>query len=982
MKSKSILRLSTIALAVACIGSAHAADVSFGSSTPLTFTDTQSYDNGTVDRIGGGTGTVVTFDSGANYTFSGNLTLTGAWNRVTLNSGAALTVDGTLFADVSGVSLNGGTLTTGALRLEDNPGWVGSLGDGKQTVEWGDSVINGATIVANQSNANFISMYNAAGFSSNNLWLNGDGATIDSNGFDIGVTMGMYGNGSLTKTGSGTLTLTAANTFTGNTTIDGGTLKIAEGASIYNGGFNGSAVLTVNNGATLELNRWGYGPGSANQSLGGLDYNPARFVINGGTVKYTGGAAGAPTDPAESPYGPGFTIGALGATLDAAKADDTWTVKYDSRGYGPITSNDGGTLTLTGVGNGVFDKELGGSGGLIKSGSGTWTLARANTYTGTTTVSGGTLSLDTPSLDNASSVIIGSGATLNLGFSGNDIIGGLEINGSGALPPGAYNSGHPTYGSYFTGSGTLLVVTGASGSWTSLADGDWEEPTNWASNTIATGFNQTATFNQATGVTVTLTGNQTIGNLAFDTSDYTLTGASTLTLDSSLTPTISVGADRTATINANLAGTLGLEKTGAGTLVLTASNALSGETVVSNGVLQLGANPASNPQFGALENSYQLTISSGATVRAMGANAFKGWSGGTMDITLNGGTLTINDGLTEGGNHNLGFVTLNGGTLSGVGNANFGGFNLSGPVEVTENSTISATNTNTVGGTRTITVSDGKTLDWSGTITNFAPTNGPSSFIFEGTGTTVFSGINTYTGNTTINEGTLVLADDAQLTFVVTDTNQNLVGGTGTATFRGDFAINTSAVTGTAGGIWLLVDRNALTGESFESTFTVIGFDDSNNDGIWLMTDAKGDWSFDESTGELTLDVGSDYDDWVTANGVTGAENDDDDNDGLTNFEEYAFGLDPTGGSSVNPITAPLDKTTGAFSYTRRLQSLTGLTYSVWTSTDLATWTEDTGATTSQTVTGTVGDVETVQATIPGALPLTAPKLFIQVRAN
>ena len=61
------------------------------------------------------------------------------------------------------------------------------------------------------------------------------------------------------------------------------------------------------------------------------------------------------------------------------------------------------------------------------------------------------------------------------------------------------------------------------------------------------------------------------------------------------------------------------------------------------------------------------------------------------------------------------------------------------------------------------------------------------------------------------------------------------------------------------------------------------------------MTDAKGNWSFDETTGELTLDVGNDYDDWVTTNGVTGGENDDDDNDGLTNQEEYAFGLIPNG---------------------------------------------------------------------------------------
>jgi autotransporter-associated beta strand protein len=383
-----------------------------------------------------------------------------------------------------------------------------------------------------------------------------------------------------------------------------------------------------------------------------------------------------------------------------------------------------------------------------------------------------------------------------------------------------------------------------------------------------------------------------------------------------------------------------------------------------------------------LENSSLLTIEAGATVQAMGANAFKGFSGGNMDVTLNGGTLTINDGVTEGGNHVLGYVTLNGGTISGVGQSTYGGFNLNDTVEVIENSTISATNTNTIGATRTIVVSGGKTLTWSGTITNRGIDNAITSLVFDGTGTTALSGINTYTGNTTIDDGTLELAESGQLTFAVSDSSQTIVGGTGTATFRGDFSINTSGVTGTTGGIWLLVDRNALTGESFESTFTVIGFDDSNNDGIWLMTDAKGDWSFDESTGELTLDVGSDYDDWVTANGVTGAENDDDDNDGLSNFEEYAFGLDPTGGSSVNPITVQLNKAAKTFSYQRRDNGLTGLTYTVWHSTDLSTWTQDTGASQPDGTPDGNG-VETINVTLsalPGD-PLTA-KLFVQVRAN
>ena len=113
------------------------------------------------------------------------------------------------------------------------------------------------------------------------------------------------------------------------------------------------------------------------------------------------------------------------------------------------------------------------------------------------------------------------------------------------------------------------------------------------------------------------------------------------------------------------------------------------------------------------------------------------------------------------------------------------------------------------------------------------------------------------------------------------------------------------------------------------------------------------------------------------ANGPAG----DDDKDGLTNRNEYAFGLIPNSGASVNPVTVQLNKSAKTFSYTRRDTSKTNLSYSVWFSTDLSAWTRDTGATEGTPV--LTGEVETVQvtlSTLPGN-PLPA-KLFVQVRAN
>ena len=126
---------------------------------------------------------------------------------------------------------------------------------------------------------------------------------------------------------------------------------------------------------------------------------------------------------------------------------------------------------------------------------------------------------------------------------------------------------------------------------------------------------------------------------------------------------------------------------------------------------------------------------------------------------------------------------------------------------------------------------------------------------------------------------------------------------------------------------------------------------------------------------------GSDYTTW--ADGYLPADVSDpaadNDGDGLSNQQEYAFGLNPTSGSSVNPITVQLDKTTGMFTYTRRATPApSGLTYTVLTSTDLLTWTPDTGAT-EGTITTAAG-VETVPVTISVSL-LSNPKLFVRVQA-
>jgi hypothetical protein len=124
---------------------------------------------------------------------------------------------------------------------------------------------------------------------------------------------------------------------------------------------------------------------------------------------------------------------------------------------------------------------------------------------------------------------------------------------------------------------------------------------------------------------------------------------------------------------------------------------------------------------------------------------------------------------------------------------------------------------------------------------------------------------------------------------------------------------------------------------------------------------------------------GSDFENWAAANSVEGGPTGDDDNDSRTNDFERIFGLDPNSAASVNPIIVPFDKSTGKLRYTRRTATLTGVSYTVWTSTDLTGWTRDTGA--AQSVTSTVGEIETVEVTLSAGLT-SNPKLFVRIQAN
>ena len=173
-----------------------------------------------------------------------------------------------------------------------------------------------------------------------------------------------------------------------------------------------------------------------------------------------------------------------------------------------------------------------------------------------------------------------------------------------------------------------------------------------------------------------------------------------------------------------------------------------------------------------------------------------------------------------------------------------------------------------------------------------------------------------------------------------------------------------------------LPDRNVtLTGRFADG----LGFNFQLND---TVPDFPRREDFFASDSRLTLtrvNPVSDFDIWATIFGVTGGFTDDDDEDGVSNFDEYAFGLDPTSGGSITPYLTIPSPTSSSFSYTRRNPDLTELSYSYSYSTTLEpdSFIPFTAVETRDENTS----IETVTATVPSAL-LDEGRLFLRITAS
>jgi hyaluronate lyase len=358
------------------------------------------------------------------------------------------------------------------------------------------------------------------------------------------------------------------------------------------------------------------------------------------------------------------------------------------------------------------------------------------------------------------------------------------------------------------------------------------------------------------------------------------------------------------------------------------------------GTLEVGTlHMAINVQPVSSSGAILATMNIGGGNASLGVITMATSSGGagsttTAVLNLSGGTTTVSGGILRGGGTGAtaATVAIKGGTLDMAG-GHIG--STANPVSLT--------------------------LE-SGTLKNVAEINGGAAIIKTTAGTLTLAGNNTFTGNTTIEQGILRVMSpnfaDASTLAIGSSVNP------GSATLDlpnpGNDTVSTLVING-------VVQAVGKTYGNATSVFPVI------------PTSAI--------TGPGTITVppgpGTPYADWAASflpgNDVSNPA-EDNDKDGLTNQQEFAFGLNPVNGASVSPILVQLDKIQGAFTYQRRAG--TGLSYRILTSTSLAAngWEEDTAATQSQIATPS-GDNETVVVTLTGA-PLTAPKLFIRVAAE
>ena len=595
------------------------------------------------------------------------------------------------------------------------------------------------------------------GFSyAGDITLNQNGSISSTNlgNYDFTLSGVISGPADLTKLGAGTIVLTGANTYTGKTIVQEGTLALTSSA-------NATTLIEVN-GGFLRLDSATAIP------AGGV-------VLNGGGLKFNLGATTA------------ITVNNL--TINAASTIDT--TGLDVTFGGPLT----------------------GTGSLIKAGTGTTpgtlTLANGSTFAGSTAITGGKLVISddsalgaVPATATAGQLTFAGGSlqtTADVTLAANRGIA-LDVNSTGVLLPDA---------------ATTLTVNGviASGTGTGSTNGKLALGSDTSGAIILNGMNTYLGDTELRGSTVTLGNDAALGagaNLIVPTGVNAVTvqfgAAATGALAQrvnveSLQSTLTLaGGAKDVTLAGGVTGAGVVAQTGSGKLILGGTSLFAGVVVADNTIVLSSAtavatgNAGATLRFGTAANNYVnagtlvygtgvtsdvstlLSTTSTALTVDTGANNVT-WASavyGTFDFTKKGsGVLTI-EGLDpiSGGSVNLEAGTLTmakSNSLTGVGA--FGSGTL---ITFTGDATLKY-GTGVTADLSAVLVSDaGKTgtIDiGANDVTYASALTGDGSFIKTGSGKLTLTATNAFTGGLKLAQGTLeiagtdVLSSSSGLTF-------------------------------------------------------------------------------------------------------------------------------------------------------------------------------------------------------------------------
>ncbi len=739
---------------------------------------------------------------------TGGFTKTGAGNVILAPSSTAPAT-----VTLTGNNTISGAITVSEGELQGTvPTAVATytpFGSGAITVSSGASlrVFTGSTTnaitIANAINLNSATLAHQDG----NFTLSGAVALTGSNtitgvwgGKNLTLSGVVSGAGSITKTNTGgnatTLFLNGTNTYSGGTTLTLGNISIANGSGLGSGSLTigtGATVFSAavgtlavaNNAATTVANNIALpNPGTATSYgimkstasvTAGTQLNLTGVISGGGanmTLVLNSNTGGDSTTTYRLAGTNTFTgkvqifRGGLVVTNAASIGESTNTLEMNSNNSAlgdlrfenditlsnPVALLSATTISSNGV-NAGLSGVISGSVNLTKVGAGTLTLSGANTATGATTISAGTLSLDYSTQDNSkladsASLTLTAGSSLNLtsssatthvetvasttingsvsitrsGSSLNKIVLGAITNVGGALAVSADNVATTSVG---TTNGMLPAYISVNGS---RATKDLDD------NIIAfTGYTDVdrlgGSIADAPAADIRIVEAGTSGNVTLAGAGITTVG--TIYNAGTVAPTlIDLGADNTLRLN-----DLGTIAAGVNGLTITNGTITAGGIADSAGTLDLFNDSALFTTIGSsiADNGtgvVGLAKSGTGVVVLSGANTYSGAT------TVNGGTLALSGGSAIADTGDV-ILSNTGAILRIDSNETVGSLTTASPstVNLQANALTVSTITNpTVAG---IIVGTG------------------GSLVKDGTGTLTLTGANTYSGGTTVTAGVL-----------------------------------------------------------------------------------------------------------------------------------------------------------------------------------------------------------------------------------